>query len=87
MPGAGESPSRLTRAFPILSWLPSYQRAWLGRDGVAGLIVVCLLVHDLATGGLATGLPFLARGPFAVGGEAMARVGRLARRSSPICAT
>ncbi len=43
MPGAGESPSRLTRAFPILSWLPSYQRAWLGRDGVAGLIVICLL--------------------------------------------
>jgi high affinity sulfate transporter 1 len=39
-------PSRLGRAVPILSWLPSYQRAWLGRDAIAGVIIVCLLVPE-----------------------------------------
>lgn len=38
--------SRLSRAFPILGWLPSYRRAWLGRDAIAGVIVVCLLVPE-----------------------------------------
>jgi high affinity sulfate transporter 1 len=32
--------------FPILGWLPSYRRAWLGRDVIAGVIVVCLLVPE-----------------------------------------
>jgi len=36
----------LTRALPILGWLPSYQRAWLGRDAIAGVIIVCLLVPE-----------------------------------------
>jgi sulfate permease, SulP family len=40
------SPNRLTAAFPILGWLPSYRRAWLGRDAIAGVIVVCLLVPE-----------------------------------------
>jgi MFS superfamily sulfate permease-like transporter len=31
---------------PILGWLPSYQRGWLGRDAIAGLIIVCLLVPE-----------------------------------------
>jgi high affinity sulfate transporter 1 len=41
-----ESPNRLSAAFPILSWLPSYRKAWLGRDVIAGAIVVCLLVPE-----------------------------------------
>jgi SulP family sulfate permease len=43
---ANESPSRLSAALPILGWLPSYRRAWLGRDVIAGVIVVCLLVPE-----------------------------------------
>jgi high affinity sulfate transporter 1 len=43
---ADRSPNRLTAAFPILGWLPSYRRAWLGRDAIAGVIVVCLLVPE-----------------------------------------
>jgi sulfate permease, SulP family len=38
--------SRLSAAFPILGWLPSYRRAWLGRDVIAGVVVVCLLVPE-----------------------------------------
>jgi high affinity sulfate transporter 1 len=30
----------------MLGWLPSYQRAWLGRDAIAGVIIVCLLVPE-----------------------------------------
>lgn len=41
-----ESQSRLSAVFPILGWLPSYRRAWLGRDVIAGVIVVCLLVPE-----------------------------------------
>jgi high affinity sulfate transporter 1 len=43
---ADERASRLRAAFPILTWLPSYRKAWLGRDVTAGLIVVCLLVPE-----------------------------------------
>jgi SulP family sulfate permease len=43
---AHERPNRLSAALPILGWLPSYQRAWLGRDVIAGVIVVCLLVPE-----------------------------------------
>jgi sulfate permease, SulP family len=43
---ADKSTNRLTAAFPILGWLPSYRRAWLGRDAIAGVIVVCLLVPE-----------------------------------------
>ncbi len=41
-----DSRSRLSRVFPILGWLPSYQREWLGRDAVAGVIIMCLLVPE-----------------------------------------
>jgi SulP family sulfate permease len=41
-----ESPNRLSAAVPILGWLPSYRRAWLGCDVIAGVIVVCLLVPE-----------------------------------------
>ena len=37
---------RWARVFPILGWLPTYQRDWLGRDLVAGVIIVCLLVPE-----------------------------------------
>ena len=37
---------RLTGIFPILGWLPSYRREWLGRDAIAGLVVVALLVPE-----------------------------------------
>jgi high affinity sulfate transporter 1 len=30
----------------MLGWLPSYQRAWLARDAIAGVIIVCLLVPE-----------------------------------------
>jgi SulP family sulfate permease len=43
---AHERPNRLSAALPIVGWLPSYQRAWLGRDVIAGVIVVCLLVPE-----------------------------------------
>jgi SulP family sulfate permease len=43
---AGESHNRLTAALPILGWLPSYRGAWFGRDAIAGVIVVCLLVPE-----------------------------------------
>jgi high affinity sulfate transporter 1 len=34
------------RVLPILGWLPTYRRAWLGRDLVAGVVIVCLLVPE-----------------------------------------
>jgi sulfate permease, SulP family len=39
-------PRGLSKVFPILGWLRSYQRGWLGRDVIAGVIVVCLLVPE-----------------------------------------
>ena len=37
---------RLHRVFPILDWLPSYRRSWLGGDVLAGLVIVSLLVPE-----------------------------------------
>jgi high affinity sulfate transporter 1 len=37
---------RLARVLPILGWLPTYRRAWLGGDLVAGVVIVCLLVPE-----------------------------------------
>lgn len=37
---------RIRRIFPILDWLPSYRRSWLGRDVLAGLVIVSLLVPE-----------------------------------------
>ena len=36
----------LTRFFPILSWLPHYDRSWLRGDVIAGITVVALLVPE-----------------------------------------
>jgi high affinity sulfate transporter 1 len=36
----------LARFFPILAWLPAYQRAWLRPDIIAGLTVVALLIPE-----------------------------------------
>jgi Sulfate permease family len=39
-------PSRVGRVFLNVGWLPSYRRAWLGRDAVSGVIIMCLLVPE-----------------------------------------
>ena len=36
----------LARFFPILGWLPKYQRSWLRLDLIAGLTVVALLIPE-----------------------------------------
>jgi MFS superfamily sulfate permease-like transporter len=46
MPANLRSGSRWQQAFPILGWLSSYRRGWFGRDLIAGVIVVCLLVPE-----------------------------------------
>ena len=47
----------LTRTIPILSWLPTYNRAWLSADLIAGLTLWGLVVPEaMAYAGVA-GLP------------------------------
>ena len=36
----------LARFFPILGWLPKYERSWLRFDLIAGLTVVALLIPE-----------------------------------------
>ncbi|MFN8470188.1 MAG: SulP family inorganic anion transporter, partial [Caldilineaceae bacterium] len=49
--------SHLKAYVPILSWLPSYQRAWLAADVIAGLTLWGLVVPEaMAYAGIA-GLP------------------------------
>lgn len=36
----------LARALPVAGWLPSYQRAWLRTDIIAGLTIVALLIPE-----------------------------------------
>ena len=43
---ADGGPRGVGKVFPILGWIPSYRRAWLGRDVVAGVIVMYLLVQE-----------------------------------------
>ena len=43
---SGATPSRIARVLPIVGWLSSYRRAWLGGDLIAGVIIVCLLVPE-----------------------------------------
>ncbi len=47
-PSADAKPTtgRWARIFPILEWLPTYERGWFGRDLLAGVIIVCLLVPE-----------------------------------------
>ncbi len=50
-------PARLARFAPILTWLPSYQAAWLAADIIAGLTLWGLVVPEaMAYAGIA-GLP------------------------------
>ncbi len=52
-----KTPGRFTRIIPILSWLPSYKRAWLAADIIAGLTLWGLVVPEgMAYAGIA-GLP------------------------------
>ena len=39
-------PNPLLRYFPILDWLPLYDRAWLRTDFIAGLTIVALLIPE-----------------------------------------
>jgi high affinity sulfate transporter 1 len=41
---AGETPAG--RVWPILSWVPGYQRGWLPRDFLAGLTVCAILIPE-----------------------------------------
>lgn len=38
--------NRFARYLPILEWLPTYQRSWLGADFIAGITIVALLVPE-----------------------------------------
>lgn len=38
--------SRTSRLFPILSWLPGYDRKWLRTDLIAGITITALLVPE-----------------------------------------
>lgn len=41
-----DSQSKQNRFLPILNWLPSYERAWLRGDILAGLTVLALLIPE-----------------------------------------
>ncbi len=47
----------LSRFFPILTWLPTYQRAWLRVDFIAGLTILALLIPEGMAYAELAGLP------------------------------
>jgi MFS superfamily sulfate permease-like transporter len=47
----------LSRFLPILTWLPTYQRAWLRRDFIAGLTILALLIPEGMAYAELAGLP------------------------------
>jgi sulfate permease, SulP family len=50
-------PGRLASLIPVVSWLPKYERGWLGADAIAGLTLWGLLAPEaMAYAGIA-GLP------------------------------
>src|SRR6478672_10420811 len=52
--GDPPGPGRVARWVPIASWLPRYQRSWLGRDAIAGFTIWGLLIPEMiAYAGLA----------------------------------
>jgi hypothetical protein len=52
-----KKPSKLSQFIPILAWLPSYNRAWLVADIIAGLTLWGLVMPEgMAYAGIA-GLP------------------------------
>ena len=50
-------PGLLHRYFPILSWLPHYDRKWIAGDAVAGLSVWSLLVPQSLAYATLAGVP------------------------------
>lgn len=49
--------SKLTRAIPILKWLPLYNRRWLKFDLVAGLTLAMFAIPDNMAYATLAGLP------------------------------
>ena len=47
----------MRRWFPILAWLPAYQRTWLRDDVIAGLALTALLVPQGMAYAQLAGLP------------------------------
>src|SRR5512139_196029 len=47
----------ISRFFPILTWLPAYQRPWLRGDFIAGLTILALLVPEGMAYAELAGLP------------------------------
>jgi high affinity sulfate transporter 1 len=48
---------RLARYFPIVNWLPEYQKTWLRPDFIAGLTVLALLIPEGMAYAEIAGLP------------------------------
>ncbi len=42
--------SALHRLFPILDWLPRYQRSWLRLDLIAGITMWMVIVPEASVG-------------------------------------
>lgn len=47
----------LKKFIPILDWLPNYQRQWLVRDGIAGVVVLFITVPQVIAYAFLAGLP------------------------------
>jgi sulfate permease, SulP family len=54
---AASKPGLLRRYFPIVDWLPTYQRKWLVADALAGLSVWALLVPQSLAYATIVGVP------------------------------
>jgi high affinity sulfate transporter 1 len=52
---------RLARMLPILTWLPRYDRGWLGQDALAGAVIAALVIPQ------SLGYAAIARVPVQVG--------------------
>ncbi len=52
-----QPPKGLSRFFPILTWLPAYQRPWLRGDFIAGLTILALLIPEGMAYAELAGLP------------------------------
>jgi len=54
---ANTNGGRLARIFPILNWLPQYQKTWFRPDLIAGLTVLALLIPEGMAYAEIAGLP------------------------------
>jgi SulP family sulfate permease len=78
----------MARYLPILAWLPSYQRAWLRADIVAGITVVALLVPEGMAYAELAGMPpatISYAAPAALSNRARATCGSALTASRSIC--